>query len=165
MIPEITELYAFNRWANGRVLGAVEALDAEQLDRDLGSSFPSVRGTLTHALGAEWIWLRRWKGTSPTGLPADWDLATLDAIRGRWAEVEREQAEFVDALGPADLERVVEYRNTKGDPFASRMGDMLRHVVNHSTYHRGQVITMLRQLGAAGVTTDFILYCRERERG
>ena len=161
MIDELRELFAYNRWANHRILDAAAKLSAEALDRDLGSSFPSVRATLAHILGSEWLWLCRWKGTSPTGVPDTWDLSTLDGIRARWAEVEREQQEFIDALGEEDLRRAVSYRNLKGEPFTNTMAQMLRHVVNHSTYHRGQVITMLRQLGAETVSTDLIAYYRE----
>jgi uncharacterized damage-inducible protein DinB len=161
MIDELRELFAYNRWANHRILDAAAKLSAEALDRDLGSSFPSVRATLAHILGTEWVWLRRWKGTSPTGVPDTWDLSTLDGIRARWAEVEREQREFIDSLGEEDLRRAVSYRNIKGEPFTNTMAQMLRHVVNHSTYHRGQVITMLRQLGAETVSTDLIAYYRE----
>nr|PZN91576.1 MAG: damage-inducible protein DinB [bacterium] len=161
MIDELRELFAYNRWANRRILDAAAKLGPEALDKDLGSSFPSIRATLVHILGAEWLWLSRWKGTSPTGLPDSWDLSTLDAIRARWAEFEREQKEFIDSLGEDDLRRAVSYRNVKGEPFTNTMAQMLRHVVNHSTYHRGQVITMLRQLGAEPVSTDLIAYYRE----
>src|SRR5690606_38710503 len=154
-------LFAYNRWANHRILDAAAKLGDEALDRDLGSSFPSVRATLAHVLSAEWVWLSRWKGTSPTGLPDSWDLSTLDAIRARWAEVEREQHALIDALGEDDLRRAVAYRNIKGQPFTSTMAQMLRHVVNHSTYHRGQVITMLRQLGAEPLSTDLIASYRQ----
>src|SRR5690606_38104896 len=84
MIDELRDLFAYKRWASHRIVGAAAKLGDEALDRDLGSSFPSVRATLAHVLSAEWVWLSRWKGTSPTGLPGSWDLSTLDAIRARW---------------------------------------------------------------------------------
>lgn len=160
MIQVARELYAYNRWANHRTLDAVAALNEEAFNRDLGSSFPSVRDTLAHVLAAEWVWLRRWKGTSPRGTPDDWNLSTLEAIRARWTEVERKQEAFVSGLEDGDLRRVVAYRNTAGRPFESTIGEMLRHVVNHSTYHRGQVVTMMRQLGAEPAGTDLIQYYR-----
>lgn len=162
MSLEIRELYAYNRWANHRTLEAASALSEEAFTRDLGSSFPSVRDTLAHVLAAEWIWLQRWKGTSPTGTPQDWDLSTPKAIRARWAEVEREREAFVSVLTDEDLRRAVNYRNTVGQPFENTLEEMLRHVVNHSSYHRGQVVTMLRQLGAEPVGTDLIRFYRER---
>ncbi len=161
MSKDLRELYEYNRWANERVLDAAAGLSAEAYARDLGSSFPSVRDTLVHVFAAEWVWLSRWQGTSPAGLPADWELSTVEALRTRWAEVERERAALLAGLGDAELDRTVAYRNTKGEPFTSSLGQMLRHVVNHSTYHRGQVTTMLRQLGAEPVGTDLIQYYRE----
>lgn len=165
MMDEIRELYAYNRWANRRILDAAAVLDAASFTRDLGSSFHSVQDTLVHILGAEWIWLSRWKGTSPTGLPASWDLSTYDALCERWAEVERDQAAFVDGLTELDLGRAITYRNMKGEGFKNTLGQMLRHVVNHSSYHRGQVATLLRQLGAQAVSTDLIRFYRERAAG
>jgi uncharacterized damage-inducible protein DinB len=159
-VEELRELYAYNRWANRRILGAAAALEPEAFGKDMGSSFPSVRDTLVHILAAEWVWLARWQGTSPTGLPS-WDLATCDEVRKRWAEVEGEQQAFVEALTEADRRRVIAYRDTSGRAWETELGHMLRHVVNHSSYHRGQVITMLRQLGAETVGTDLIRYYRE----
>jgi len=159
-VKEIQELYAYNRWANRRILGAAAVLEPQAFGKDMGSSFLSVRDTLVHILAAEWVWLARWQGTSPTGLPS-WDLVTCDEVRKRWAEVESEQQEFIEALTEADRRRVIAYRDTSGRARENELGHMLRHVVNHSSYHRGQVITMLRQLGAETVGTDLIRYYRE----
>jgi uncharacterized damage-inducible protein DinB len=161
-MDEMRDLYAYNRWANRRVLDAAARLSPEQLSRDLGSSFPSVRETLAHVLAAEWVWLTRWRGSSPPGLPESWDLSSLKVVRAQWAEVEADQRAFVEGLDEAALDRVVAYRDTRGTPYENPLGQLLRHVVNHSTYHRGQVITMLRQLGAEAVATDLVLFCRER---
>jgi uncharacterized damage-inducible protein DinB len=162
MIEEMRELYAYTRWANARVLDAVARLDHDAFTRSLGSSFPSVRETLVHTLGADWIWLERWRGHSPSGHPASWDQSTFPALRAAWAQVEDERDAFLAGLTDADLEREISYRNTAGQPFSSSFARMLRHVVNHSTYHRGQVVGMLRQLGAEGVGTDLILWYREQ---
>lgn len=165
MVREIRDLFAYDRWANRRILDAALALPPEDFDRDLGSSFPSVRATLAHLLASDWIWLERWLGRSPTGVPEDWDLATGAAIGSRWREVEAAVKGFVEALTEADLERVVDYRNTAGTPYSAPLGHLLRHVVNHSTYHRGQVVTMLRQLGATPPSTDLVAFYRERAAG
>lgn len=161
VIDEIRELYAYNRWANRLILDAASRLSVDELARDLGSSFSSVGDTLAHILAAEWVWLERWRGRSPEAIPGFWGLGTLDEVRKAWAEVEDDQAALLTELGEADLTRRVAYRNTKGEPLEEAMGQMLRHVVNHSTYHRGQVVTMLRQLGAAAPSTDLILFYRQ----
>jgi uncharacterized damage-inducible protein DinB len=162
MIGEIHELFEFNRWANQRMLDAVAALSVEQFTRDLKSSFPSVRDTLVHLVGADWIWLSRWLGTSPASMPGDWDMSTLEAIRARWAQIEHERTALLERLTPEALHSMLAYRTIRGDPFANPLWQLLRHVVNHSTYHRGQITTMLRQLGMPAVSTDLVLFYRER---
>lgn len=160
MIEEIRELYAYNRWANERILDAVAVLTEEELGRELGGSFPSVRKTLVHIASAEWIWLERWQGRSPTGIPEGWDLSGLGAIRAVWDEVDEQRDHFLHHLDDNALHAVVDYRNTAGQPFAEPLWQQLRHVVNHSSYHRGQVVNMLRLLGAKTVGTDLIAYYR-----
>jgi uncharacterized damage-inducible protein DinB len=160
-LAEVRELFAFHRWANARLLDAAGGLTAEDFARDLRSSFPSVRETLVHLLSADWIWLERWRGRSPTAGP-DWDVPTHADLRARWAEFERDQLAFLEGLSEADLDRVVSYRALSGAPYANPLGELLRHVVNHGTYHRGQVATLLRQLDVKPPQTDLILYYRER---
>jgi uncharacterized damage-inducible protein DinB len=155
---EIRELYQYNFWANHRMLEACAALPQELFVRELGSSFSSVRDTIVHIWGAEWIWLERWNGRSPRSLPLAESSATLSQLKALWEETERAQSLFVAGLSAAKLERVVEYRNVRGHTFAYPLVKMLQHVVNHSTYHRGQVTTMLRQLGAKPAATDLLWY-------
>lgn len=159
---EFRQLFDYDRWADRRVLDAVSALEPDELTRDLGGSHPSVRATLAHILGADWIWLERCRGRSPAGFPDGWDLSTFDALVARWRRVEEARRDFVEGLDDADLRRTVSYRNTKGAAFENPLWQLLRHQVNHASYHRGQVVTMLRQLGAEPVSTDLILYHRER---
>lgn len=159
-IEEVRNLYAYNSWANRRVLEACAALPPAQFTQDLHSSFPSVRDTLSHIMLAEWLWLERWNGRS-AGFPSS-DFRDFSSIRTHWNKVEADLNAFIEELSTEDLDRVVDYRNTKGHPFSSIMWQMLQHVVNHGTYHRGQVVAMLRQLGATPVATDLIAFYRER---
>jgi uncharacterized damage-inducible protein DinB len=157
-IETILELYRYNRWANARSLDAASKVSPADFTKEVGGSFASLRGTLAHVYGAEWIWLERWRGTSPRKLPFALDFPDVETIRSRWQDVEREQKEFLDALDDARLTQVVSYVNLKGERFAYPLGRMLQHVVNHSTYHRGQIATLLRQLGATPLSTDLLLY-------
>jgi uncharacterized damage-inducible protein DinB len=156
-------LYDYNSWANHRTLDACAALTHEQFMRDLGSSFRSVRDTLFHIGAAEWIWLERWHGRAPTALPVATDFPDFDAVRLRYAEVERNLLDYVASLTEDDLRRVVQFKTLAGTPYAQVLGDCLQHVANHSTYHRGQITTLLRQLGAKAVSTDLIAFYRERD--
>lgn len=165
MIEHVHDLYAYNAWANDRILDAVEALDAEAFTRDLGGSFGSIRGTLVHLVSAEWVWLERWKGRSPSGLDTGWTLETVADLRGRLADVERERSVFLARLDDGALEAPLEYQNTRGEPFRSPLWRLLRHVVNHGTWHRGQISLQLRLLGRPGVSTDMVLFDRQRGEG
>lgn len=112
---------------------------------------------------AEWLWLERWQGRSHSG-PLDGERRDLASIRARWDQVEAGLQGFVRGVSTGELDRVVEYRNTKNPAFANPLRQMLQHVVNHGTYHRGQVTAMLRQLGANPLATDLIAFYREQSR-
>lgn len=159
----IRTLYQFNYWAPDRVFAAVEALSAEDYVRDLASSFPSVRDTLTHIYFGEWIWYNRWRGHSPTSGPPTEQFAELPALRKEWTELQRDIAAFVGEFDDAGLDRMCTYRLLSGAESTSSFREMFLHLVNHGSYHRGQIGTMLRQLGAKPAQpTDMIAFFRER---
>lgn len=162
---DILTLYDYNAWANARALGAVEPLGPEPFLRDLGNSFPSVRDTLAHILGSEWVWLRRWHGESPPGLLPAAEFPSLASLRGRFAAIERERRAFLEGLSDARLTQPLNYRDLAGRSLSLPLGHSLQHVVNHGTYHRGQLTTMLRQLGAKPVSTDLSRFHLERGAG
>lgn len=155
---DVTYLNEYNQWANARMLDAASKLSPEQFTADLKSSHRSVRDTLAHTLAAEWIWLERWKGTSPGALLTAADFPTVESLNSRWAEVENDYTKFFSALSDEALERVIAYTNTRGERFEYPLGSMIQHVMNHSTYHRGQVTTMLRQLGAEVTPVDLLVF-------
>jgi uncharacterized damage-inducible protein DinB len=101
-----------------------------------------------HLYGADWIWLSRWKGTSPTAVPGD-ELTTMAAVRRTWDPLEAEQTAFVDGLRDADLARVVEFKNTEGKPYRAPLGQLLQHVANHATHHRSEIATMVTMLSGS----------------
>ncbi len=159
---ELVTLTEFNAWANHRVLGAAEELTPEQFTRELGSSHGSVKETLAHILGVERVWLERLQGESPVTIPPAKDFADFAALKTKWAEVEAHFRGYMEELTKAELEEEVEYKTLSFGPGKNPRWQMIQHVVNHGTYHRGQVTTMLRQLGAKAVGTDLITYYRER---
>jgi len=160
-LEDLRRLFAYNRWATARLLDAAEELPVEDLTRDLQSSFPNVLATLVHGLGAEWVWLERWLGRSPSSFPDATGLDSVAAVRARWEALWTEQQDFLASLGEADVSRHVSYRLMNGEPDARALDDLMRHVVNHATYHRGQTVTMLRQLGRTPPSTDYIRWLRE----
>jgi uncharacterized damage-inducible protein DinB len=159
---DIEQLFEYNRWANAHVLAAVSKLTTEQFTKDLSNSFPSVRDTLVHMMWAEWIWLMRWLGESPKIKFDPADFPTVARLKEKWEELETGQIDFMTPLADDDLKKVIAYFNTKGEEWKYPLAHMMQHVVNHASYHRGQIITMLRQLGAEAVSTDFLLFFDEK---
>ena len=163
-LQDVKTLLDYHYWARDRMFEALEALTPEMYARDLGNSFRSVRETVIHIYGADWVWCNRWEGQSPTALPDPKDLfPDLASIRRAWQEHERRVRALVDGLGEEGIQRPIEYRTFDGKAQAQPFWQMLQHVVNHGSYHRGQVTTMLRQLGAAPPKQlDLIAFYRER---
>jgi uncharacterized damage-inducible protein DinB len=159
---ELRTLYAFNRWANRRLLDAASSLTSEELTRDMTTSHGSVLGTLLHIFWAEWLWLQRWLGRSPAqgDLPIG-EIHDVASLVTRWRELEEVQRSFAAGLTEDALTRRVGYENFAGERWEYSLVHMLQHVVNHSSYHRGQVVTLLRQLGHQPPTTDLLVYFDE----
>jgi uncharacterized damage-inducible protein DinB len=172
---DIQLLYEYDRWANNRVLQAASILSAEEFTRDLGGSLRSVRDTLMHIVRCEEGWLTCWKEPSPssTFVMDFWTrhhaaynpdaFPDLAAVQLKWAEVEREQVEFVnrvtnESLGQS-LTRMLPVRTTQ-----ISLAHLMQHLANHSTYHRGQVALMMRQLAAEPLATDFAVFLMEGRR-
>jgi len=159
---EMRVLYEFNAWANRRSMSAAATLPPEQFIKPMGSSFSSVRDTLAHIFGAEWLWLERFQGRSPASLPDTTQYEDAASLGERWGEFEPRLVSFVRGLTQSDLDRVIEYKTLKFGGYSNPLWQSMQHVVNHGTYHRGQVTTMLRQLGGQPVLTDLIHFYRER---
>lgn len=156
-LATLRELFDYNYWARDRQLEACAALTEEQFLRPMGSSFSSLRDTLAHLVGAECVWLERWLGRSPRTLPGAEGLNNLAAIQARWREVERGVRQYLAGLNEQALARSLSYVNFKGATWTYPLWRTLIHVVNHQTYHRGQVTTLLRQLGARPAPIDFLV--------
>ncbi len=154
----IRELYNYNNWANQRTISSVTPLTQQMFLRSMGNSFGSVRDTLAHILGAEWIWLERWLGRSPKALLSASDFPTVQAIQQRWAAVRHDQSQYIQTLVPGRLQDEVSYINTRGERYVYTLWRQMVHVVNHSSYHRGQITTLLRQIGAEPVSKDLLVY-------
>jgi uncharacterized damage-inducible protein DinB len=160
-LQDLQTLVDYHYWARDRLLAALEPLTPEQYNRDLANSFRSIRETVTHVYAAEWAWYERWKGQSPTALlPAD-RFADLAALREAWTDQERNLRGYIDRLGDGGVSRIIEYKLLSGQAGASPVWQMVQHVVNHASYHRGQITTMLRQIGAEPPKPmDLIAYYR-----
>jgi uncharacterized damage-inducible protein DinB len=135
MLEGIRDLYAYSAWANGRILVTAEQLTPQQFTTSVDGD-GSIRDTLVHTASAQWLWLERWRETSPREL---WDpagFADVAALRIRWKEVEAATSEYVAMLREPDLARVVSYVNFRGERWAYPLWQQLLHQVNHATQHR-----------------------------
>jgi len=163
-LQDLRTLLDYHYWARDRLLAAIQPLAPEDYLRDLGSSFKSIRDTAVHIYAAEWIWYSRWQGENPTALLSADRFPDVASLREAWTAHEAKMRAFLETMGEQRaLERVIEYKLLSGDAGASPFWHMLQHVVNHASYHRGQVTTMLRQLGARPAKPmDLIAYYRTR---
>jgi len=149
-VAMIRDLYDYHRWANRRLFDFAAALGEEACARDVGAqfSYSKVTRMFAHLYGADWIWLSRWKGTSPTTQPGA-ELTTMTLVRGKWGAFEAEQKAFVDGVKDADLARAVQYKNTEGKGLSAPLGTLLQHVANHATHHRSEIATMVTMLSGS----------------
>ena len=161
MLTELRELYGFNDWANTRTLDAAARLAPDQLTREIGGSFPSLWTTLMHIYGAERSWFARWQGT-PEGVTPDAIVVNdLPDLHGQWSTFADERTRWLANVSEETTRRTIPIRLRSGLRFEQQLGATMRHVVNHSTYHRGQITNFLRQVGAEPVATDLVLYYME----
>ncbi|HZP23113.1 MAG TPA: DinB family protein [Terriglobales bacterium] len=178
---DIRTLYAYNRWANLRIFSVLEKLSEQQFTAGTQSSFPSIRESVFHILAAEWIWLKRWKGEPPRASQpvnaVSWEvwkgvrsggeappqqLSTVAELRAFCDAIEQERQQYLQGLSDAEVQAVLSYTDLSGKPNAQPLGQLMQHVANHGTYHRGQVTTLLRQAGAQTIGLDMVLYFREQ---
>jgi len=157
---EFSRLYVYDEWASNRLIDAAEKLDDAKLKKDLGTSFVSLHGTLVHIYGAQFVWLARWKGATPSALPKADDITNLGELRTRWQKLRVEFREFLNSRTEEQLEQVSSYKDLKGNPWSEPLYQQIQHVLFHSMYHRGQIATLLRQLGEVPPSTDLIAYYR-----
>lgn len=152
----------YNYWANDLVLSLVDKnISEEGLDKVIISSFPSLRKTIYHIWDAEFIWLNRLKGDSLSRGPGSIHEGNFSSAMDHIFQIDRKIIHFVENLGPGELSASFTYQNIEGKTFTNPVWQSILHCVNHSTYHRGQIVTMLRQLDQTSIpSTDFITFCR-----
>lgn len=151
-------LYDYNYWANARILGAAEHLSDAQLIAPTQESHSSLRGTLVHTMGAEWMWRSRWQGIMPTAILREEEFPTLESIKARWGEEEQQMRAFLATLSDADVQRVIHYTNTQGQDYAAPLWQMMAHLVNHGTQHRSEAAMTLSALGYSPGDLDLLVF-------
>lgn len=164
-LSDIQQLLTYTEWANELALDAAAKLPDDDLRRDVGISHHSILGTLVHMAGAEWIWLERWHGNSPSKTEA-WSRWSTEAcndlvtLKDRWAELVDQRTRYVSQLDESTLAGELAFKLLSGDPSSMPLISQMQHVVNHATMHRGQIVGMIRQLGIDPPATDLLFYLR-----
>ena len=160
MLDAIRTLYAYNRWANGRLLDAAATIDpARFVAAEAGE--PSIRDTLVHIAAAQELWRRRWLGESPTQRWEPVEFPDVASLRRRWEREEDAGAAFIDQLRAADLDRIVAYRNQRGEPWAYPLWQQMLHQANHAQQHRSEAALLLTRAGASPGQLDLLVYVDE----
>lgn len=176
-VEDVRKLFAYDRWANLRLFSVLEKIGAADFSAPVTSSFPSLRDTTFHIIFAEWLWLKRWKGFSPRAkwpvtsfaasawsnlpaqeLPSDADVASVAGLKALWESLDAERNRWFGGIGNAELRSVFSFNDMQGTAYSLPLADVVQHVVNHSTYHRGQAVTLLRQLGFQPVSLDMVFF-------
>ncbi|HMT27914.1 MAG TPA: DinB family protein [Bacteroidia bacterium] len=156
------DLVSYNAWANRRMTELIICAGEEAATSIHKSSFPSIKETLFHIWDAEGIWLKRLKGESLDSWPSKNFIGNTfegceELVRGS-----RDFVSYVELMNESELSQMIHYTNIKGVAFSNTVTEILGHVMNHSTFHRGQIVTMLRAVDFSDLkSTDLVTFFRE----
>jgi len=159
---DIFVLYKYNQWANAKILNTAFNVTQEQYLAPAAFPHGGLRGTLVHALFAEWIWRHRWEGTSPTYRLKPEDFPTFQSLHARWLEEEKNLMDFVAGVTDQKLNDTFHYTNTSGKPFTKILWQAMAHLVNHGTQHRTEAAAILTDLGHSPGDIDLIYFLDDR---
>ncbi|MCH9648039.1 MAG: DinB family protein [Deltaproteobacteria bacterium] len=152
------ELLKYTLWADRRIVAAVSLVREEDASRSAGTSHGSLVGTLAHILGAEQMWFSRWVGDPLNEVPGIQEYADLAAVKNGFEEFWPQMEFFIASLSQELLQGDVDWNNSRGETHRRKLWQCILHLANHSSYHRGQVVTLLRQLGYEPPATDLIYF-------
>jgi len=160
----LVDILKYNLWANNKIAGFIVAAGDDRAGMQLKSSFPSIRETLIHILNAQLIWMNRVNGINDVTWPVKHDTSSVSEL-GKMLSDNCEEWIRIAADGNDQLmSREIRYKNLKGEPFTSMLSEIIIHLVNHGTFHRGQLVTMLRETGFTDLSsTDLITWYRVRD--
>jgi uncharacterized damage-inducible protein DinB len=157
-------LIEYNIQSNQRVLAQLRDFPQHDFEKELGGSFPSLKLTIRHLLESDWIWLKRWQGEPLAMLPSHWNTNSVDSIQAIWAPIQDDIDSYFSICLPEQLDQNVRFTTKKGDTYALLLWQTINHVVNHGTYHRGQITNMVRMLGYQPVVTEMFLFFNENNQ-
>jgi uncharacterized damage-inducible protein DinB len=154
----INQVYNYNYWANKRYFAVAEGLTDEQLHKMQGHSWGDVHAMFVHMMSSEWVWYQRWHGTSPKGHFRKEDFPMLASVKERWNLIESEMRAFIDSQTEEGLQAEISYSNFSGETFRVPLYQMLMHVANHETHHRGELAAMFALMNVSHPEEEVIQY-------
>jgi uncharacterized damage-inducible protein DinB len=158
---ELKSLLAYNRWAGDRVVQAVRRLTPEQYVREPAPGWSPVRATFLHIADGNWIWARRLRGETVTSRTTEAEAPNLDDAVALLARAHDAFDQELATRSPAQLAAAWSFRNLQGKESTLPLWAIFRHVVNHGSYHRGQIASKLRLLGIEPPVTDLVVWAIE----
>ncbi len=165
MIDLLKKYATYNLWANERIINILNSLPEDLLCKELKSSFRSISRTVLHMYDAETIWLKRLEGQSLNNWPSEnFNGTSFEAL----PLLENASKSIRDYVNNIFVKRIYDectFKSFAGTEFTIKVHDIIQHCMNHSTFHRGQIVTMLRELDITELpSTDYIAYIRTYER-
>ncbi len=165
MYDILLEYGQYNQWSNEKLITYLKNYTDDLLSKEVISSFPSIKKTIFHIWDAQVIWHHRLNGNSLDHFPGKISNKNLQAAYQGLSESSGGLVSWMEnKLKNQDItEHTTTYSTTSGKEFTQLTNKILLHIFNHSTYHRGQIVTMARQLGFRDIpATDFIFYTRAK---
>lgn len=156
---DIVNHIEYNIWANRLIMAQIESLPQSLVEQDFGGSFGSMKGILIHLLESDWIWLNRWKGIPLAEVP-QWKLDDAVLVNKQWKVIQDEMLTIARTFTDS-ADRKIEFLTRKGAHYVMPFNDIVIHVTNHGTYHRGQLAHMIRTVGQKPVSTDYFIFCTQ----
>ena len=151
----ITHFYEYNEWANDRLLDVASGLSADELSAGRGASFDSILDSFVHVVRAQVFWLQRWRADDARNSTlGDEDEISLTKVRAAFDDSHAGIRQFVDGLTGEQLEGPLNYRDQRGE-WSRPLWQLMTHVANHGTYHRGEIAMMLTAVGHSPGDLDF----------
>ena len=160
-MPLLLEQLQYNQWAMRKYVQSLHQLESSKLTQSLNSSFSSILETLWHMLWVEELWYERWQGHHVQQRFEPKNAPSLDVMQQRFTEIHEKQIEFLQHFqGNADLQKL-SYLNFQNEKWEYTLSHLIQHLVFHSAYHRGQLATLMRQIGSVPPATDYLIYIDE----
>jgi uncharacterized damage-inducible protein DinB len=160
----LQQMFEYVRWADNQMLAAARSVPDEGYYKEQGISIGSIHKLLVHCMAVEWLWLSRWRNETPARVENQDDYPNRDSVLQRWPLVHSAITDFLGTQTPKSLARDVQYRNLKGELFSLPLADLMLHLIDHATYHRGQLNTMIKKAGGQTANVSYQVYSMQKRK-